>query len=291
MPELPEVEVTRRRISKLLVGRKIARVLTTKPSYFFLTSPRKLQEELAGRRIEKLERHGKYILARLDSGATLLLHLGMTGQLFGEGAKSLRLLRAPDRRSKATEKPRSFEPDEHTHLQLEFTDRGARVFFRDVRKFGKVLLVAAGKSDARLDKLGVDALVADGSVLHAAARARRTPIKTLLLDQAVIAGIGNIYADEALFLASVSPRRSARRVSAAECDALVAAAQKVMRRSIQTGGSSISDYVNPDGSDGGYQNERRVYGREGEPCPRCGSSIRRFVIAQRSSHFCPSCQK
>jgi formamidopyrimidine-DNA glycosylase len=288
MPELPEVEVTRRRIAKLLVGRKIARVITTKPSYFFLTSPGRLQRELAGRTVAQLDRHGKYLLARLDSGATLLLHLGMTGQLFGEGAKSLRLLRA-DRRA-ATGAPRGFSPDEHTHLQLEFSDRGARVFFRDVRKFGKVLLVALGKSDPRLEKLGIDALDAKGDHLFDAASARKIPIKTLLLDQAVIAGIGNIYADEALFLARVSPLRSASRVSRDECKAIVAAAQKVMKRSIQTGGSSISDYVNPDGSDGGYQNERRVYGREHEPCPRCRTPIQRVVIATRSSHFCPSCQ-
>jgi formamidopyrimidine-DNA glycosylase len=291
MPELPEVEVTRRRIGKLLVGRKILRLVTTKPSYFFLTSPRKLQQSLAGQTISKLERHGKYLLARLDGGATLLMHLGMTGQLFGEGATSIRLLRASDRRSEATERPRSFAPDEHTHLQFEFADRGPRVFFRDTRKFGKVLFVPTGKSDARLDKLGVDALQAAGSHLFEAARARKIPIKSLLLDQAVIAGIGNIYADEALFLAGVSPQRAARRVDAKACAAIVAAAQQVMRRSIQTGGSSISDYVNPDGSDGGYQNERRVYGREDEPCPQCRTPIRRVVIAQRSSHFCPACQK
>jgi formamidopyrimidine-DNA glycosylase len=287
MPELPEVEVTRRRIGKLLVGREIARVVTTKPSYFFLTSPRRLERELAGRTVKKLERHGKYLLARLDDGATLLLHLGMTGQLFGEGARSIRLLRAAER---ATE-PRGFSPDQHTHLQLEFADGGARVFFRDVRKFGKVLLVSAGKSDARLDKLGIDALLAAGQHLFGAARSRKTPIKTLLLDQAVIAGIGNIYADEALFLARVSPLRAANQVDAAACTAIVAAAKKVMKRSIATGGSSISDYVNPDGADGGYQNERRVYGREGEPCPRCRQAIVRTVIAQRSSHFCPSCQR
>lgn len=290
MPELPEVEVTRRRIAKLLVGRPIARVVTTKPSYFFLTNPRKLSQKLVGRTVRSLDRHGKYLLARLDDEATLLLHLGMTGQLFGEGARSVRLLRALDRRSPlgAT---RGFEADEHTHLQLEFHDGGPRVFFRDVRKFGKVLLVAAGQSDARLDKLGIDALLADGQHLLAAARSRSIPIKSLLLDQAVLAGIGNIYADEALFLAGVSPRRAARRVDAAACAAIVAAAQQVMRRSIQTGGSSISDYVNPDGSDGGYQNERRVYGREGEPCPRCGAAIVRLVIAQRSSHYCPACQR
>jgi formamidopyrimidine-DNA glycosylase len=286
MPELPEVEVTRRRLTKLLVGRKIARVLTTKPSYFFLTKPSRLQQELLGRTVNKLERHGKYLLARLDSGATLLLHLGMTGQLFGEGATSKRLLRAAERGGNA-----GFSPDLHTHLQLEFEDGGPRVFFRDVRKFGKVLLVGAGKSDARLDKLGIDALKAEGEHLWEAARARKIPIKTLLLDQGVIAGIGNIYADEALFLAEVRPTRPSNKVTRQECIALVAGAQQVMRRSIQTGGSSISDYVNPDGSDGGYQNERRVYGREGEPCPSCRSPIVRIVIATRGSCYCPHCQR
>ncbi|RYZ08135.1 MAG: bifunctional DNA-formamidopyrimidine glycosylase/DNA-(apurinic or apyrimidinic site) lyase [Myxococcales bacterium] len=286
MPELPEVEVTRRRIAKLLVGRKISRVLTTKPSYFFLTKPTRLQQELLGRTVKRLDRHGKYLLARLDSGATLLLHLGMTGQLFAEGATSVRLLRVAERGAKT-----GFSPDQHTHLQLEFEGGGPRIFFRDVRKFGKVLLVHAGKSDARLDKLGIDALKAEGEHLHEAARARKIPIKTLLLDQGVIAGIGNIYADEALFLARVRPERPANRVTREESIAIVAAAQQVMRRSIRTGGSSISDYVNPDGSDGGYQKERRVYGREGEPCPSCGAAIVRVVIATRSSCYCPSCQR
>ena len=291
MPELPEVEVTRRRIGKLLVGREIARLVTTKPSYFFLTSPRKLQALLVGRTVVKLERHGKYLLARLDGGATVLLHLGMTGQLFGEGATSIRLLRAVDRSAKGSDEPRRFTPDEHTHLQFEFADHGPRVFFRDTRKFGKVLFVPPGQSDARLDRLGIDALKANGGHLFDAARARKIPIKSLLLDQGVVAGIGNIYADEALFIAGVSPQRVAGRVDADACAAIIAAAQQVMRRSIQTGGSSISDYVNPDGSDGGYQNERRVYGREDEPCPRCRTPIVRVVISTRSSHFCPACQK
>jgi formamidopyrimidine-DNA glycosylase len=152
------------------------------------------------------------------------------------------------------------------------------------------LLLAPGAEDPRLEKLGVDALSATGDTLFAAARARKIPIKTLLLDQSVIAGIGNIYADEALFLAKVRPTRSARRVTLRECQAIVRAAQRVMLRSIETGGSSISDYVNPDGADGGYQNERKVYARKGEPCSICKTPIRRVVIATRSTHFCPQCQ-
>jgi formamidopyrimidine-DNA glycosylase len=162
--------------------------------------------------------------------------------------------------------------------------------FRDVRKFGKVLLLRAGTDDPRLEKLGIDALSATGNTLFEAARSRKIPIKTLLLDQSVIAGIGNIYADEALFLAKVRPTRSARRVNARECQAIVLAAQRVMKRSIETGGSSISDYVSPDGSDGGYQNERKVYARKGLPCLVCKTPIRRVVIATRSTHYCPECQ-
>ncbi len=291
MPELPEVEVTRRQIRKVLVNRTIASVETTRESYFFLTRPATLKEKLVGRRVTELERVGKYLLAHLDDGARLLLHLGMTGQLFAAGAVSPRLLSAAKRRALTPAARADFTPDHHTHLVIGFREPGPKLYFRDVRKFGKVAWIAPGASHERLEQLGVDALKASGDVLWHAARRRATPIKTLLLDQSVIAGIGNIYADEALFLAAVRPTRPARRVTRAECDALVAAAQRVMRRSIQTGGSSISDYVRPDGSDGGYQNERRVYGREGERCGQCGAGIQRLVIATRSAHFCAKCQR
>ena len=290
MPELPEVEVTRRRLAPILVGRVIERVETTRDSYFFLTKPEELKRQLAGRTVSALNRHGKYLLAELDDGGRLMLHLGMTGQLFSSAATSVRLFSAKTRGSLPPEALPEFKPDLHTHLSVHFRDGGPSVLFRDVRKFGKVLWLRAGVADPRLDKLGVDALLATGGALFAAARARKIPIKSLLLDQGVIAGIGNIYADEALFLAKVRPTRSARRVTARECDAIMAAAKKVMKRSIATGGSSISDYVSPDGADGGYQNERKVYARKGEPCSVCKVPIRRVVIATRSSHFCPECQ-
>ena len=291
MPELPEVEVTRRRLAPLLVGRRIAKVHTTGPSYFFLTPPRKLARELVGARIASLERVGKYLLAGLDDGRRLLLHLGMTGQLFAEHASSVRLLSAAARASLSPEAQVAFEPDAHTHLAFEFEDGPPRVFFRDVRKFGKVRLLAPGQSDARLDKLGPDALAADGRTLFEGMRGRRVAVKTVLLAQAVIAGVGNIYADEALFLARIRPKRAAGRLTLAECEALAAATRQVLLRSIETGGSSISDYVAPDGSDGAYQDERRVYARTGEPCPECSTKIRRVVIAARSTHFCPKCQR
>jgi formamidopyrimidine-DNA glycosylase len=290
VPELPEVEVTRRRLAPILVGRVIESVETTRDSYFFLTKPEALRRRLTGRTVTELNRHGKYLLAELDDGHRLLLHLGMTGQLFSSAVTSVRLFSAKTRGSLPPEAIREFKADAHTHLSLHFRDGGPSVLFRDVRKFGKVLLLEAGADDPRLEKLGVDALSAKGKTLFEAARARKIPIKTLLLDQGVIAGIGNIYADEALFLAKVRPGRSARRVTARECDAIVAAAKRVMMRSIATGGSSISDYVSPDGSDGGYQNERKVYARKALPCLVCGTPIRRVVIATRSTHYCPECQ-
>jgi len=291
LPELPEVEVTRRAIAPHLVGRRIARVRTTAPSYFFLTPPGRLRRALIGREVVSLERHGKYLLALLDDDRRLLLHLGMTGQLFASGARSVRLLSAERRSTLGPKAQPAFRPDEHTHLELEFEDGPPALYFRDVRKFGKCALLAPGRDDARLEKLGVDALVARGEHLYVAAQRRRTPIKTLLLEQAVIAGIGNIYADEALFLAKIRPTRPARRVTRAECDTLVAAARRVLERAIVKGGSSIDDFVRPDGSDGQYQRERKVYAREGEACSRCGGVIRRVVLGQRSAHFCASCQR
>jgi formamidopyrimidine-DNA glycosylase len=291
MPELPEVEVTRRRIAPLLVGRRVARVHTSRPSYFFLTPPARLRRGLEGRGIAKLERLGKYLLADVEGGAKLLLHLGMTGQLFADGVASVRLLSASRRVALAPEEQRRFAPDRHTHLRLEFADAGPAVIFRDVRKFGKVQLLAPGERTARLDRLGTDALAITGAALFAATRGRKAAIKTLLLDQAIVAGTGNIYADEALFLAGVRPRRAAGRVTRAECERIAEALRRVMLRSIETGGSSISDYVAPDGSDGAYQDERRVYAREGEACATCGTRIRRSVLGARSAHWCPSCQR
>ena len=292
MPELPEVEVTRRQIAPLLVGRTIAEVVTTGPSYFFVTRPAQLVAALRGRRIERLSRHGKYLIAELDDRRRLLLHLGMTGQLFAAGVSSPRLLSATAQAALRPEQQTAgFVPDAHTHLRVRFSDDGPAVFFRDTRKFGKVQLLGADEPCARLSKLGVDALAATGAHLYAAACRRGVAVKLLLLDQSVLAGVGNIYADEALFLAAIRPTRAARRLSAADCDRLVAAAQRVMLRSIETGGSSISDYVRPDGSDGGYQDERQVYAREGLPCLRCDARIRRIVLGARSSFYCPRCQK
>jgi formamidopyrimidine-DNA glycosylase len=231
------------------------------------------------------------LIASLDDEGRLLLHLGMTGQLFSSQAQSPRLFSVKTKSALAPEAQTRFKPDAHTHLLLQFSDRGPDVLFRDVRKFGKVAYLLPGRVDPRLKKLGPDTLSATGELLFEATRKRKIPIKTLLLDQSVLAGVGNIYADEALHRARVRPTRPANRVSLQECQAIVAALKRVMARAIATGGSSMSDYVQPDGSDGGYQEERRVYAREGERCPRCSEPIRRLVLGQRSAHFCAACQR
>jgi formamidopyrimidine-DNA glycosylase len=290
MPELPEVEVIRRSIEPLVVGRTIARVRTTGDSYFYLTPARLVAKGLRGRRVLAIERRGKYLIAALDDGASLLLHLGMTGQLLSSAARSPRLVRSA-RKASWVASPRAFTADEHTHLGLAFSDGGPSLFFRDVRKFGKCALRRAGEREPRLERLGVDALEATGPLLLRATRRRRAAIKSVLLDQSVLAGVGNIYADEALFRARVRPERPACHTTEIECRNLAKAVRQVLREAILAGGSTIDDYVHPDGADGGYSRHCRVYGREGEPCPRCGQRIRRVVIQHRSAHFCPECQR
>jgi formamidopyrimidine-DNA glycosylase len=291
MPELPEVEVTRRRIEPVLVGRTVRSLRTTAPSYFFLTPPDRLRRLLRGRTVTALHRHGKYLILSLDDEARLVMHLGMTGQLFAAGTRSVRLLSATARAALAPEEQSDFRPDAHTHLVFRFKDDGPEVIFRDVRKFGKVLWVGPDERPERLSRLGVDALEVTGDHLFRATRRRKIAIKTLLLGQQVVAGVGNIYADEALFGAGVRPRRRAGRVTRAECDRIARALRRVMARSIATGGSSISDFVAPDGRDGAYQDERRVYARAGQPCPACGAAIARIVVGARGTHYCPRCQR
>ena len=185
MPELPEVEVTRRRIEPVLVGRRIEAVETTPPSYFFVTPPTTLRRRLRGQSVSKLERLGKYLLATLSDGSGLLLHLGMTGQLFSDNVVSPRLLSATARASLSPEAQASFEIDAHTHLVLRFEDAGPAVLFRDVRKFGKVIWLPPGETHPRLARLGADALTVAGDPLFQATRRRKVAIKSLLLDQSI----------------------------------------------------------------------------------------------------------
>lgn len=267
MPELPEVEVTRRELQAEWEGQTIENVWAGRPSYFFLTPPRVLKKRLQGRTTLSLRRHGKYILAGLDDGSELLCHLGMTGRITAE----------------------PIARDEHVHLVLELT-RG-QITFRDVRKFGKVEWIASGTSSPRLDKLGPDALDIGPAAFHAALAARRAPIKAALLSQDVLAGVGNIYADEALFAARIAPTRPSASLSSTETRLLLGIVKRLLGKAIESGGSTINDYLKPSGELGGFQDFHRVYGKTGEKCSRCGAIILRQVLAGRSTHYCAKCQR
>ncbi|MCC6217603.1 MAG: bifunctional DNA-formamidopyrimidine glycosylase/DNA-(apurinic or apyrimidinic site) lyase [Polyangiaceae bacterium] len=282
MPELPEVETVRRAIAPLLVGRTVRGVYTGPPSYFFLTPPAELAARLVGRTITDLGRHGKYLIARLDDGSAVLLHLGMTGQLFTAGAESPRL-RTRDRAAAG--------PDPHVHLELDLGEGAPRVRFRDVRKLGKVKWIPPGAREPRLARLGPDALELDDERFARAVGRRRGAIKSVLLDQSALAGVGNLYADEALFLARIRPTRRASALRPRERAALAAAVREVLARGLSAGGASLDDWVAPDGSDGGYQHARLVYGRERQPCPACQAPLTRTVIGGRSATWCRRCQR
>jgi len=268
MPELPEVETVRRQLVPTLVGRKIARVECARPSYFFVTAPRRLRESLEGKTVRSLERHGKALVAHLSDRSRLLLHLGMTGQLVA----------------------RALPQDGHVHLVLHLGGKRV-VSFRDVRKFGKVEWIAPDKSSARLDKLGPDALTIEAEPLYESLRRRKIAIKAALLNQEILAGVGNIYADEALFSAGIRPSRAAGRLTKREVERLSAEIRSLLSRAVRSGGSTINDYLKPDGELGGFQDFHRVYGKGSEPCAVCATPITRVVIGGRSTHFCKKCQR
>ena len=192
-------------------------------------------------------------LAELDAGSRLLLHLGMTGQLFAAGARSPRLLSAERRATLSPERAQSFEPDQHTHLVMRFAEPGPNLYFRDVRKFGKVAWIARGEAHERLDKLGVDALRVKGVELHAAFRRRAAPIKSVLLDQSVLAGVGNIYADEALFRARVHPLREARRLTLAQWALLRDTVREALQEGIDANGATTDDFRDQNVSESEYR--------------------------------------
>ncbi len=267
MPELPEVEVTRRQIARVLVGRRIETVWVARPSYFFVTPPAQLKKALLGRVVQELGRTGKYLCAELDDASSLVVHLGMTGQWSASGLSR----------------------KDHIQFRLGL-DSGAELVFRDVRKFGKVEWVCAGGSSARLARLGPDALEVGLDVFHERLQSRAIPIKRALLDQSILAGVGNIYADEALYQARIFPTRPARDLTRVEAAALLRAIRSILRASIRGGGSTINDYLQPDGGLGGFQNWHKVYGKGGDPCSRCKTPLSRVVLGGRSTHYCARCQ-
>lgn len=273
MPELPEVETVRRRLAPLLEGATIARAEILDARLTRPVPPALVADALVGERVASVERRGKYLLCRLESGRTLVVHLRMTGSL---------------RHAPAGDLP----ADAHQRAILAL-DTGAELGYRDVRRFGTWELLDEGHLRPYLaSRVGPEPL---GSAFTAARMARilagrRAPIKAVLLDQRRIAGIGNIYADEALWRARIHPRRTAGELAPDEVARLHRAIRAALRRGIELQGSTLRDYVTPDGAGGGMQHEFHVYGRLGEPCDRCGRPIERIVVAGRGTWLCPHCQ-
>ena len=282
MPELPEVETVRRGLGPVMAGQVIAGALVNRAGLRFPFPPR-MAERLAGQRVLGLRRRSKYILADLGSGETLLLHLGMSGRiLISGGVIGQFLLDHP-------------APQKHDHVVLTMGN-GARITFNDARRFGAIDLVATAAAEAHpmLVNLGPEPLGNDfhEDYLAARLRGRQTPVKSALLDQGVVAGLGNIYVCEVLFRAAISPTRLAGDLGAGEIAAVVPMIRAVLEEAIAAGGSSLRDYRQADGELGYFQHRFRVYDREGQPCarPGCGGVIARLVQAGRSSFFCPACQ-
>lgn len=279
MPELPEVETVRRGLAAKILGQRLVAVEQRRADLRY-PLPDDLPNRLVGRTVEAIDRRAKYLLLRLDDGMVLMIHLGMSG----------RMLLADGRQ----------DPGPHDHL-IFVTDDGTSLTFNDVRRFGMVDLVSSNALAAypALASLGPEPL-GDGftpAVLSASLSDKRTPIKAALLDQRVVAGLGNIYVCEALFDAGISPRRLAKTVVGARADRLVPAIKSVLDRAIAVGGSSLRDYVQASGELGYFQHEWAVYGREGQPCRACdcdwqgNGGVRRLVQSNRSTFYCPRRQR
>lgn len=275
MPELPEVEATRRAVAPALVGKRIVHVEVMRPRMLRRHEhPADFERRMVGRTIRSVDRLGKFLLARLTSDLTWVTHLGMSGRV--------RLARSGDAR------------DPHTNVVVR-VGRGVEFRLIDPRTFGFVAVLTRDEFEASsMARLGPDAWfdMPSAAALAKALGSRTAPIKALLLDQGVVAGVGNIYADESLHRARLSPHRPAGSLSGAEIATLRTSIRTTLAAGIRDGGTSLDDlaYLLPDGRVGEYLARLRAYGREGLPCARCGTGIRRDVIRQRSTYWCPACQ-
>ncbi len=268
MPELPEVETIARGLAKRVTGETIQSVWIGSRHQPLKSPAVEIVRTLEGKRISRVHRAGKHIVFDLDGRrqtSQWIVHLGMTGRL-------------------AIVEPGS-EIVKHTHLIATLVS-GRELRFIDPRMFGKLSVHTSG-----FDPGGIEPLEIASDRFYALFRGRKTPIKSALLNQKLLRGVGNIYADEALFRAGIRPRRRATTITRLQFGALHRAVQGVLREAIALGGSSISDYVDADGEEGFFQLQHRVYGREGENCLVCRTAIKRVVLAGRSSHYCPKCQK
>lgn len=287
MPELPEVETVRRGLQPVLEGARLSRVEQRRPDLRF-AFPDGFVQRLTGATITALERRAKYLLARLDRGDTLVMHLGMTGRF------------EIDEPGGPRQRPGDFvhapaSDPKHAHV-LFMTEAGATVTYSDPRRFGFMGLVETARLDQHpwFSAMGPEPLGPDfdADVLMAAFKGRKQTAKTLLLDQRVVAGLGNIYVCEALHRSGISPIKPAALISKAKIKILTVAIKDVLAEAIEAGGSTLRDYAGADGALGYFQHTFRAYGREGEPCvtPSCGGVIERTVQAGRSTFFCPVCQ-
>jgi formamidopyrimidine-DNA glycosylase len=288
MPELPEVETVRRGLAPVMEGRRIARVELRRDGLRWPFPPG-MAGRLAGASVGALGRRSKYLLAGLDTGETLIVHLGMSGRLLVSGGGAARANPARFHHAHPAAEP-------HDHVVIDLDD-GSRVTFNDPRRFGAMDLVATAALAAHplLARLGPEPLGNRFSpeTLRARLAGRRTPLKAALLDQRVVAGLGNIYVCEALWRAGLSPRRLARSVGPARAIRLHDAIRAVLADAIAAGGASLRDYRQADGELGYFQHRFAVYDRAGAPCPRpeCTGTVHRIVQAGRSSFHCPSCQR
>src|SRR5882724_10261268 len=281
MPELPEVETVARGLRQTILGRRILSVTLGKTD--FIDDPSALEQHLPGRQIEAVERYGKFMLLRLSalSGenrvatngdaapASLLVHLGMTGQI------------AP--------RPAGQPLEKHTHVCL-LLDDGRELRYTDARRFGRIAYLTKELLAEELSGFGADPLEVSKEEFADRICGRRARIKALLLDQSALRGVGNIYADESLWKAKIHPARLGAKLSRKEAETLRRTMQDILQKAIALRGSSISDFLDADGQPGEYQRHHRAYGREGKNCYRCKTPIRRAIVAGRSSYFCPKCQ-
>ncbi|HUO92201.1 MAG TPA: bifunctional DNA-formamidopyrimidine glycosylase/DNA-(apurinic or apyrimidinic site) lyase [Rhizomicrobium sp.] len=291
MPELPEVETVKMGLLPVLEGHRLVKVETRRGD-LRRPFPKHFVQRLEGHRVERLTRRAKYLLAALDSGETLVIHLGMTGRMsvYAEG-KTRKLGQYVYEAA-----PADAGHGKHDHVVME-TDAPARIVFTDHRRFGLMALVRTDKleSDPLFKGIGVEPLSDDfnAAYLDRVLKGKKTPIKSALLDQRVIAGIGNIYACEALFRAHISPKRQASTIPGKRSRPLADAIKAVLKDAIKAGGSSLRDYAHADGGLGEFQHHFAVYDREGARCPDkdCNGTIKRIVQAGRSTFYCPKCQK
>lgn len=286
MPELPEVECVRRSLEQGIAGGLVVEASLLRPdvceSFDAMEhlSPTQPEHLLLGGRVVRVVRHGKQIAVVLHDGRSLCVHLGMTGQLLVENTNAL-----------------NAEQHSHIHarwrIQISRPTRHVEVIFRDPRRFGGLWTFAsfAQLNHSRWGELGPDALTITGDQLHGALRERRCALKAALLDQQAIAGIGNIYADEVLFRAGIDPRTPAGRLKPETLHRVAACIREILAEAINAGGTTLRDYRDATGSPGAFQQRHAVYGRAGEACVRCGTTLQGILLAQRSTVFCPSCQR